>query len=92
LDGELTKIPRVRASQAASTRSISSRQPPSGIGLSPTSRGSPPMIETAAAMLGHTGATMTRLSPASISASATIIKAVIPELVTTMRSATDGRA
>ena len=50
--------------------SRSSRQPPPGAGSSETRRGSPPMIETTAAMFGQIGATMTRLSPGSISACA----------------------
>jgi hypothetical protein len=91
LDGELTKIPRVRESQAAKSRSGSSRQPPPGSASSETSRGSPPITLTAAAMLGHTGARMTRLSPSSISAWAISISPVMPELDTTTRSAATGR-
>ena len=48
------------------------------------------MIDTAAAMFGQIGATMTRLSPGSISAWATIIRAVMPELVTATRSIATG--
>ena len=50
------------------------------------------MIDTAAAMLGHTGATMTRLSRGSISACVTSISADMPELDTTIRLAAVGRA
>jgi len=50
------------------------------------------MIDTAAAMWGHTGAMMTKLSPGSISASATSISTAMPELDTTTRSAPVGRA
>src|SRR5205814_767667 len=60
-EGELTKIPRVRESQAANSRSRSRRQPPPGCRSSETSRGSPPITVTAAAMFGHTGTTKTRL-------------------------------
>ena len=88
-DGELTKMPRVRPSHAANSRSRSSRQPPSGRGSSATSRGSPPMIDTAAAIFGHTGATITRLSPASISVCATSISAFIAELVTAIALGAD---
>ena len=50
------------------------------------------MIDTEAAMLGQIGAMMTRLSPGSMSASATSINALMPELDTTIRSAAVGRA
>ncbi len=89
-DGELTKIARVRASHARVTRSTSSRQPPSGVGVSGTARASPPSASTEALMFGHTGLTMTTLSPGSTRIWQASMIALIPALVTATRSAPTG--
>ncbi|HEX5317930.1 MAG TPA: hypothetical protein VFW46_02160 [Stellaceae bacterium] len=49
------------------------------------------MIDTAAAILGQIGATITKLSPGSISICATSISAFMPALVTATRSAAISR-
>ncbi len=89
-DGELTKIARVFASHALVTRSTSSRQPPSAVGVSGTARASPPSASTDALMFGQTGLTMTMLSPGSTRIWQASMIALIPALVTTTRSAPTG--
>ena len=83
---------RVFASQAAISRSGSSRQPPAAVGSSATARASPPSTVTASLMLGQTGDRITILSPGSISACAMNMMPLIPEEVTMTRSAATGLA